>query len=144
VNHLKNVASGLGLPFGGRTMTFNSRRAQELGKWAESKGKGDEFHDAMFRANFADGKNIGTLPVLMEVAESIELNGGDAMQIIKDGTYKDSVDLDWQRSRELRITAVPTFVMNRHSLVGAQKYDALEMLLLSNAVEKRIPPKKNS
>jgi predicted DsbA family dithiol-disulfide isomerase len=41
---LKQVADELGLPLGDRKMTFNSRLAQELAKWAESKGKGDEFH----------------------------------------------------------------------------------------------------
>jgi predicted DsbA family dithiol-disulfide isomerase len=31
-----------------RKKTYNSRLAQELGKWAETKGKGDEYHDAVF------------------------------------------------------------------------------------------------
>ena len=37
-----------GLPYGERTMTYNSRLAQELGKWADTQpGGGDAFHDAM-------------------------------------------------------------------------------------------------
>ena len=31
MTHLKQVSSGLGLPFGDRKMTYNSRLAQELG-----------------------------------------------------------------------------------------------------------------
>ena len=49
-----------GLPFNAeRNMSYNSRLAQELSKWAEEKGKGDEAHDVLFRAYFVDVKNIG-------------------------------------------------------------------------------------
>ena len=47
------------LPFGKREKTYNTRLAQELGKWAGQKGKGTLFHDAMFRAFFVEGMNIG-------------------------------------------------------------------------------------
>jgi predicted DsbA family dithiol-disulfide isomerase len=38
---LKKAASEAGLPFGERKKRYNSRQAQELGKWAETKDKGD-------------------------------------------------------------------------------------------------------
>jgi len=138
VAHLKQVANDLGLPFGDRKMTYNSRLAQEMGKWAESNGKGDEFHDAVFRAYFADGRNIAEATVLAAVADSVGLNGKDAQKIIQERPYMEAVDLDWKRSRELNIRAVPTFALNNHSLVGAQKYEALEMLLLTNHVKRRV------
>ena len=135
---LKQVADGLGLPFGDRKMTYNSRLAQELGKWAELKGKGVEFHNAMFRAYLVDGKNIGEIPVLIQIAESVRLDGEEAKKIIKNRTYKPSVDSDWNRSFELKITAIPSFLLNHHVLVGAQNYEALQTLLLSNNVPRRI------
>jgi predicted DsbA family dithiol-disulfide isomerase len=137
--HLKQVAHGLGLPFGQRTMTYNSRLAQELGKWAESEGQGHEFHNAAFRAYFVDGLNIGKPSILVKVAESVDLNGKDAMGIIRSRTCREAVDLDWKRSYEKSVTAVPTFVFNDQVLVGAQKYEALEKILLSNNVERRKP-----
>ena len=135
--HLKQVASGLGLPFGDRKMTYNSRLAQELGKWAEAKGKGHEFHNAMFRTYFVDGKNIGNADVLIEVAEYIKLNGKETEKIIQERAYKEAVDLDWKRSYEMRVTAVPTFLFNHQVLVGAQKYESLEKLMASNNVTRR-------
>ena len=124
--HLKQVASGLGLPFGDRKMTYNSRLAQEVGKWAESRDKGHEFHDSIFIAYFVDGQNIGKVNVLVEVAESINLSGKDALKIIQDRTYREAVDLDWERSYELRVTAVPTFLFNNQLLVGDKKYGSKE------------------
>ena len=135
--HLKQVASGLGLPLGDRKMTYNSRLAQELGKWAESKDKGHEFHNAVFRAYFVDGQNIGKANVLVKVAESINLSGKDALKVIQNRTYREAVDLDWKRSYELRVNAVPTFLFDDQRLVGAQKYEVLENLLLSNNPKRR-------
>jgi predicted DsbA family dithiol-disulfide isomerase len=135
--HLKHVASGLGLHFGDRKMTYNSRLAQELGKWAESKDKGHKFHNAIFQAYFVDEQNIGKADVLIEVAESINLNGKDAHKVIESRTYKEAVDSDWKRSFELRVNAVPTFLFDRQVLVGAQKYESLEKLMISSNVKRR-------
>ncbi len=64
---LKNAARELGLPWSDREMTYNSRLAQELGKWAEEKGRGDEFHMAVYRAYFVDLKNIGDTRELIRI-----------------------------------------------------------------------------
>ena len=64
---------GMGLPLGDRKMTYNSRLAQELGKWAESKEMGDLFHEAVFRAYYVDGKNIGKVNELIRFAKSVGL-----------------------------------------------------------------------
>ena len=109
MDHLKQVASKLGVPLGDRKKTYNSRVAQELGKFAKLKGKGDEFHKAVFRAYFADGQNNGKTSILVELAESVHLNAKDAQKVILDRTYKDAVYLDWKRSYERGVTAFPTF-----------------------------------
>ena len=137
MDHLKQVASKLGLSLGERKKTYNSRLAQELGKFAELKGKSDEFHKAVFQAYFVTGQNIGKTSILLELAESIHLNRKDAHKIIQDKTYKDAVDSDWKRSYELGVTAVPTFLFNNQRLVGAQNFETLEKLLLSNNVKRR-------
>ncbi len=123
--HLRQTAARLGLPFGDRRMTFNSRRAQELGKWAESKGRGPAFHRAAFRAYFADGQNIARVPVLEEIVEAIGLPAREVPNVLDRGDYRESVDRDWQRSRSSGITAVPTFQLNGQQLVGAQSYAVL-------------------
>jgi len=127
--HLKKVAAELGLPFGDHTQIFNSRRAQELTKWAESLGRGEELQQAVFRAYFADGLNIGKVSVLVELLESLDLAGGEARQVLLNGSYSAAVDHDWTYSRNCGITAVPTFVANGRKAVGAQPYEILVKLL---------------
>ena len=127
LDHLKNVAADCGLPFGMRSKTFNSRRAHELGKWAESMNKGEEFHLAVFKAYFADGRNIAKVPVLVQIAESVGLKGAE--EVLSKGEFKEAVDSDWKYSRSRQITAVPTFVAKGRMVVGAQPYNVLEELL---------------
>ena len=125
LTHLRKTADQLGLPFGDRRMTYNSRRAQEVGKWAEACDKGDAFHMAAFKAYFGEGLNLAHIPVLRDIARCVDLDPDQVPTILEDQRYKAAVDRDWQRSRTMGITAVPTFVMTGRHLVGAQTYQEL-------------------
>ena len=127
--HLRRTADKLGLAFGDRRMTFNSRRAQELGKWAEAQGRGEAFHRAVFRAYFADGLNIAHVPVLKTVAAAAGLRGDDIEAVLTRGDFSEFVDRDWARSHAMGVNAVPTFVIDGRRLVGAQTYAALAGLV---------------
>jgi predicted DsbA family dithiol-disulfide isomerase len=118
-----------GLPYGERSMTYNSRLAQELGKWADRQPGGEAIHDALFRAYFVDGRNIGDPDVLVQIAESVGLPGDQAREVLTRRTHRAAVDADWQKSREYGVTGVPTFVVGRNGVVGAQPYEVLERLV---------------
>lgn len=137
VSRLRQVADALGLPLAERKKTYNSRLAQELAKWAESKGKGDLFHETLFRAYFADGRNIGNLEELVTIANSIGLPEKEARSVLESRTFKAAVDSDWSRSRDLGITAVPTFLADHHQVVGFQSYEALEQFAKACGARKR-------
>ena len=134
LRHLEQTARRLGLPFGERRMSFNSRRAQEAAKWAESQGKADAFHNAVFRAYFVDGKNLHEIETLSVAAESVGLKTDDLREVLRNKTFKAAVDQDWLRSQQLGITAVPTFRMNEENLVGAQPYEQLAAFLTAQRV----------
>jgi predicted DsbA family dithiol-disulfide isomerase len=123
---LRDVAIVEGLPFGDRNMTYNSRLAQELGKWAEAQGKIEAYNNAVFQAYFARGRNIGSYNTLVEVVGSVDLDVNEARKVLEERPYENAVDADWDRSRQMGIKAVPTFVMDDRMLVGAQPYAALE------------------
>jgi predicted DsbA family dithiol-disulfide isomerase len=128
-----------GLPYGERTMTYNSRLAQELGKWADTQPGGEALHDALFRAYFVDARDISQPAVLLEIAEKVGLSVDGAREVLEKRTFKDAVDEDWKLSREYGITGVPTFVAGRRGVVGAQPYEALESLVRKAAAEKGEP-----
>lgn len=125
LRRLDRVAASLSLPLAARTRIYSSRLAQELAKWAEFQGKGDEFHHAVFRAYFADGKNIGKADELAALAGFIGLSADEARDVILTRRFREAVDSDWVRSHEFGITAVPTFIINDQRIVGYQPYEIL-------------------
>lgn len=128
---LRQVASEVGLPMGDRTRTFNSRRAQELGKWAEELGRGDAFRNAVFHACFVEGRNIAKLEELKIIAESAELPGEEAAFVLNEGRFAKAVDADWERALAFGITAVPTHVFGKYKLVGFHPFEDLRRLVTS-------------
>jgi predicted DsbA family dithiol-disulfide isomerase len=118
-----------GLPYGERTMTYNSRLAQEVGKWADTQPGGEAIHDAMFRAYFVEARNIGDPDVILDIVKQVGLPVDEAREVIEKRTFKDAVDEDWALSRQLGVTGVPTFVAGRYGVVGAQPYETLERLV---------------
>lgn len=126
---LKQVADELDLPVRERTRVYNSRRATELGKWAEAQGRGDAFHEAIFRAYFAEGRNISDVAVLREICAELGLDPDEAEGVLSGGPYRRAVDDDWDYSRRLGVTAVPTFLADGRAVVGAQPYEVLERLV---------------
>jgi predicted DsbA family dithiol-disulfide isomerase len=118
-------------------MTFNSRLATELGKWAEGKGRGEEFHNAVFRAYYVGGINIAKPDKLITLAEAVGLPGLEAAEVLKARVFRKAVDADWALAEQLGISAIPTFVLDGWSVVGAQPYEALEKLLLDRGVKRR-------
>jgi predicted DsbA family dithiol-disulfide isomerase len=118
-----------GLAYGDRTMTYNSRLAQELGAWADTQPGGEAIHDALFRAYFVDARDIGDPEVLVEIAASVGLPADQAREVIEKRTHRAAVDADWELSRRYGITGVPTFVAGNQGVVGAQPYEALEELV---------------
>lgn len=126
---LKQVADSLELPFGARTHTYNSRRAQELGKWAEQQGQGDAFRSAVYRAYFVDGRNIAIPMELTAIVAALGLSVEDAQQVLDDQTFASAVDADWQRSRNLGVNSVPTHLYENRTLVGFQEYAAFRRLI---------------
>jgi predicted DsbA family dithiol-disulfide isomerase len=118
-----------GLPYGPRTHTYNSRLAQEVATWADTKPGGDAIHDALFKAYFADGRDISDAAVLVDVARSVGLPAAEAAGVLDQRRYRAAVDADWAKSREYGVTGVPTFVSDGHGVVGAQPYEALVQFL---------------
>jgi predicted DsbA family dithiol-disulfide isomerase len=126
---MKGLMDVEGLPYGHRTHTYNSRLAQELGKWADTQPGGEAIHDALYRAYFVDAVNVGDIDTLLKIAGDVGLDVAAARAMLESRSFSDAVDEDWALSRQYGVTGVPTFVAGRQGVVGAQPYEALEQLL---------------
>ena len=134
---MKRLMDAEGLPNRRRTHTYNSRLAQELGKWADTQPGGAAIHDALYRAYFVDGRNIGDAEVLVDIARAAGLPGAEAERVIAERRFAAAVDADWAKSQAYGITGVPTFVAAGYGVVGAQPYEVLVQLVTRAGAARR-------
>jgi len=129
---LLQVAAIEGVPLIKQSRTYNSRLAQELGKWAEAQGHGNQFHQAVYRAFFVDGVNIALVDELIRIVAAVGLPADQARTVLEERSYAAAVDADWQRAMELHITAVPTHLCGGRRLSGFAAYEDFERLIRKN------------
>ena len=134
---MHDLAATEGLPWKQRTMSYNSRLAQELGAWAASRGRGMQFHRAVFEAYFAEGKNISDAGVLAEIAAGAGLNRDEAKRVLAERSFRSQVDADWAKCFAADIDMVPNFAIGDKKLAGMQSYADLEALVARAGARKR-------
>ena len=134
---MKGMMDAEGLPYEKRTHTYNSRLAQELGKWAETVEGGEALHMPVYQAYFVERRNVGDPEVLLDIVEKAGLPVDEAREVIEQRTFKDAVDADWALSRQYGVTGVPTYVAERQGVVGAQPYEVLEQLMEAVGAKRR-------
>ena len=124
---MKGLMDAEGLPYEKRTHTYNSRLAQEIGKWADTEhgDNSDAVHDGFYRAYFVDRRNVAEEDVILDVVKAAGLPVEDAKKVLETRSYKDAVDADWAKSHQYGVTGVPTYVCNGYGVVGAQPYESL-------------------
>jgi predicted DsbA family dithiol-disulfide isomerase len=135
---MKTLMDAEGLPYGRRTHSYNSRLAQELGKWADTQPGGEALHDALYKAYFVEARNIGDPDILVDIAAAVGLPAEEARAVLAERRFKDAVDADWAKSHRYGVTGVPTFVAAGHGVVGAQPYEVLEQLVTKAGAARRV------
>ena len=134
---MKERMDAEGLPYGKRTHSYNSRLAQELGKWSETVEGGETLEKEFYKAYFVDSRNIGDVDVLLDCVEAAGLSVDEARTIIEQRTFEQAVDEDWAKSQQYGVSGVPTYVAGGYGVVGAQPYEVLEKLMQEVGAQKR-------
>jgi predicted DsbA family dithiol-disulfide isomerase len=63
------------------------------------------------------------------IAESVGLPADEVRTVLETNSFSAVVDADWQRSREFRITAVPSHLCEGRRLAGFATYDDFVRLI---------------
>jgi predicted DsbA family dithiol-disulfide isomerase len=107
-----------------------TRKAHELIHFAATHGLAHEMLHRLFRAFFTEGRNVGDLDTLAELAAEVGLDASEARSVITAGIYDKDVSADIAQAQQLGVHGVPFFVLNgKYALSGAQPVEALERAL---------------
>ncbi len=121
------LAEEIGLEMRMPELLSNSRLALLGGEFAREAGKAHEYHEAVFRAYFQEGKDIGNINVLVEIAGATALDGMFFKKAIESAENAHLLDASLNEARSLGLTGVPSFVFaNGDVVIGAQPYDILK------------------
>jgi predicted DsbA family dithiol-disulfide isomerase len=140
-SHVTEVAAadGLTLDFD-RAIAANTFDAHRLIAWAAGQGRQADMLDALQRAHFQDGIDVGSRPALADVAAGIGLDPAEALAYLESEAGTRAVNADLAEARELGITSVPTYVIDgKYAVQGAQEpatlVAALEEIMRREAVD---------
>lgn len=112
---------GITFAFERQPRTPNTRRAHMLIAHASERGRADPVVEALFRAYFEDGRDIGDPATLVEIAAAAGLDRADAEGAVGDDRLRHEVERLEGRGAELGITGVPFFIVDqRWAVSGAQ------------------------
>ena len=105
-----------------------TRLAFEGWYYACEKGKGEEYNDLIYRAYFIEEKDIGSIDVLSELAESIGLEKEDFFQALQEGRYtkKEKEAVSYAKN-VLKPSGVPTIYINQKK-IAISDYTKEEMI----------------
>ena len=129
--YVSAVAAGDGLTLNfDRAVAANTFDAHRLVAWATGQGRQADMIDAVQRAHFTDGVDIGSHAALAKVAGSIGLDPAAAYGVLESDRGAASVRADLAEARDLGIASVPTFVIDyRYAIQGAQEPATLRTAL---------------
>jgi predicted DsbA family dithiol-disulfide isomerase len=119
-----DAGASAGIPFAFERIrrTPATREAHRLIRHAMRQGAADALVEAMFRAYFIAGRDIGTRAVLAELAGEVGLDPAETRRFLaSDRLLAEMVEED-RNARRIGINAVPCFIFEgQYAISGAQE-----------------------
>lgn len=111
-----------------QTNTFDAHR---LIKLAEQTNQEETIIEKLFHAHFTEGKDVGDLTTLLDIAIDSGLNQAEVQTVLDDTTlYANEVRHDEEEAEQKDVSGVPFVIINdTYTLAGAQPTIAFTRML---------------
>ncbi|WP_420837215.1 DsbA family oxidoreductase [Chachezhania antarctica] len=117
-------AAGIEIDFEAMERTPNTLDAHRLIHWAGIEHVQTEAVDALFKAYFQQGRDIGEAEVLADIADGIGMDASMVSRLLASDADRDEIRHRDAHSRKMGVTSVPTFIVaGKHAVPGAQPPD---------------------
>lgn len=139
-NNVTEQAKTVGLEYDFENMkTANTFDAHRLAKLAEEENVADVVTEKLLSANFIEAKEIGSIDVLMQIAQESGIPLERAKAMFESEEFAEDVKADIAEARQVGVQGVPFFVINRkYAISGAQPAETFGNALRKVAKEEGI------
>jgi predicted DsbA family dithiol-disulfide isomerase len=115
------AAAGLELNLEGIKTTPNTVNAHRLIHWAGLQALQSPVVDALFKAYFVEGRDIGDSDVLADIADGAGMDAAVVRRLLEGDEDVQLIQDRDQHSRKMGVTGVPCFIVaSQHAVPGAQ------------------------
>jgi len=120
---IATLGQAVGLEFDHqRLKPANTGKAHELLHYAKAHGRQAEMKERLMVAYFAEGRNVGRVAELADLAAELGFDRDDVIRSLEAGEYRSDVDADVKTAGEYGIRGVPFFVFeDKYAVSGAQE-----------------------
>ncbi len=126
-----HIAAKVGLAYDFDALRHtNTRFAHQVLHLAKQQGRQPAMVERLMRAYFVEGRHVGRVDDLADLAAEVGLDRDEVVAALTDGRFLPAVLADVARARELDIHGVPFFVFDdEHGLAGAHQPEAFARVL---------------
>ncbi len=140
--NVRNMAAQVGLEYHfEKAIAANSFDAHRFAHFARERGRQDAAEEALFKAHFIEGKNIGDRSMLAQLGAGIGLDSTEVGSMLAGTEYGDEVQHDIEEARQLGVSGVPFFVFDRKYAVSGAQDSSVFLKALESAFETFTAPK---
>ncbi|WP_309102646.1 DsbA family oxidoreductase [Microbacterium sp.] len=131
LTHVTGVAASAGLEYRFDLLQHtNTVKAHELLHFAKAEGRQHEMEERLMSAYFTEGRHVGRIDDLVELAAEVGLDADQAREALVSERYLPAVRQDQDQARAYGIQGVPFFVIDgQYGISGAQPPAAFENVL---------------
>lgn len=136
---IDQIGDDVGLAFAwDKLQPAHTLLAHQAIHFAKTRGKQTEMNDRLLAAYFHDGRDVGSLDELIEMAADVGLDVDGMRDALAREEFLPAVRADIARASLLGITSVPFFVVDgKYGVAGAQSSGVFKKALERAAGERR-------
>jgi predicted DsbA family dithiol-disulfide isomerase len=141
LDRVTGIAKSVGLDYDyDHVHQTNTIKAHELLHFAKTKGRQLDMKERLLKAYFVDGRHVGRIDDLADLAAEIGLDRDEVRAALEAGTYVADVKADVAQAEAYGIQGVPFFVIDgKYGVSGAQDAAAFVDVLEQARAERNQP-----
>jgi predicted DsbA family dithiol-disulfide isomerase len=138
LDRVTSIAASVGLDYDyDHVHQTNTIKAHELLHFAKANGMQLEMKERLLKAYFVDGRHVGRVPDLADLAAEIGLDREAVVRSLESNEYLADVKADVAQAQAYGIQGVPFFVIDgKYGVSGAQEAEAFVNVLQQARTER--------